>query len=397
MNMLMEGARIAVRTAEHAQRGGTLSYSGQAPQRAESHGDVRGNSPAKNVPPVDGAAALDEARAFLAAFWCPPAEAALDVMALYAAHTHVRDQDGTLASWSTPKLAFVSNEAGSGKTAGMELTGLLSSGFRLVTDPTAPALLEMIAQMPGLTLGIDEVDLLFGSGMGAKAVRNVINSGYRKGASIPRVKGPQDCFAPMMLAGLASSYMGNATLAPTRSRSIIIHCRKPGPGMKPQRYREQLHAPLGRLHAEALADWAQQNVTGIITAWPEMPELDGRTEDVWMPLFAVAQVAGGSWPDRVRAACLEFTRGETDGTPVLPPRMRLLADIRACWPDDADEMTAAELGTALANVPGAPWAAMWSPVAMVRELPGLLGIQPVRIGTTQGYRRSDVEELSEGR
>jgi hypothetical protein len=373
---------------------------GQAPEAAESHAEPPAAYRRPDTPAMNGAAVLDEARAFLAAYWAAPTPAALDVMAAWALHAWVRDQDGTLAFYSTPRLAFVSNEPGSGKTVGMELTGLLCPEFALVTDPTAPALLEMIAQRPGLTLGVDELDLLLGTGNSAKPVRNLFNSGYRRGAQIPRVKGPQACFSPVMLAGLASSFMGNPALGPTRSRSVIIHCAKPGPGVKPMRFREQLHAPLGRLHGEALGAFAAQHVTEIVTAWPEMPEgLDGRQEDVWGPLFAACQVAGGTWPDRIWAACLEFTQGETSGTPVLPPRARLLADIRACWPGGAAEMTAADLVAALAQMPGAPWASMWSPVAMVRELPALLGIQPVRVGSTQGYLRSDMAAMwdDEGR
>lgn len=333
--------------------------------------------PAEEAP---GWIALNEARQFIARFWVPPSGAALDVMALWAAHCHVTDKDGQLASYSTPRLAFVSDQPGSGKTAALELLGLLCPRPVQVTDPTAPALLSLIAERRA-TILVDEVDLLFGAGQAAKAVRAVINSGYRRGACVARVKGPQDTFSPVALAGLASSYMGNATLAPTRERSIIVHCAKPGPGVKPERYREQLHGPLGALAGQSLAEWAAKHVVDISTAWPEMPEgLDGRQEDVWAPLFAVAEVAGGEWPAKCRAACLAFTRGRREETAsALPPRLRLLQGIRAAWPQGAESLSLSVLADRLSAVPGEPWAAIWTPVQMTREIPATLGIAPVRV------------------
>jgi hypothetical protein len=128
----------------------------------------------------------------------------------------------------------------------------------------------------------------------------------------------------------------------------------------------------------------------LATRFPEMPpELTGRSLDVWEPLFAVAAVAGGHWPASVLAACRELVLGDSDAEPALPPRARLLADIRSVWPEGADRMPAAALVGALGEIPGAPWAGMWSPVAMLAEIPAMLGISPARIESggheVQGY------------
>ena len=349
------------------------------------------------TPDLDGAAVLDEARDFLARFWVPPSVAALDVMVLWAAHAAAADTSNEMVWYSTPRLAFVSDEPGSGKTAALELLGLLCPRPQQVTDPTAPALLNLIAERRA-TLLIDEVDLLFGGGMAAKAVRAVINSGYRKGATVARVKGPQDTFAPVAMAGLASSFMANPTLRPTRDRCIIIRCSRPPQGVKVPRFREQLHAPLGMLAGASVAAWAASAVMDLATRFPEMPpELTGRSLDVWEPLFAVAAVAGGHWPASVLAACRELVLGDSDAEPALPPRARLLADIRAVWPEGTDRMPAAALVGALGELPGAPWAGMWSPVAMLAEIPAMLGISPARIESggheVQGYWRSQIAPL----
>jgi Protein of unknown function (DUF3631) len=348
---------------------------------------------------INGALALDEARAFVARFWVPPSQGALDAMILWAAHTHATDKDNEMVWRSTPRIAFVSDEPGSGKTFCLELLELLCARGMLVEDPTGPALLKAI-QTVHPTLLVDEVDLLFGNGAAGKSVRGIINSGYRRGAGVLRTTGSQSTFAPAALAGLASSFMGNPTLNATRTRCIIVRCSAPPEGVKRARYRDQLHAPLGALTGAAIAEWASGAAVELAMTWPDMPEeLSNRALDVWEPLFAVAEVAGGHWPETVRAACRELTMGERhEGTePVLPPRMRLLADIHSVWPQGADRMATADLVRALSRVDGAPWASMWTPVQMTREIPAMLAVEPRKIKANgkavQGYYRRDLAPL----
>ena len=56
-----------------------------------------------------------------------------------------------------------------------------------------------------------------------------------------------------------------------------------------------------------LAAWAAQERDGLAEAQPVMPEeLDTRAEQISEPLVAVADAAGGDWPERARAACVEL-------------------------------------------------------------------------------------------
>ena len=64
----------------------------------------------------DGAAALDEALAFIARFCVLPVEHAYTAATLWAAHAWTLD-----AFDSTPRLAFLSPEPGSGKTRALEV------------------------------------------------------------------------------------------------------------------------------------------------------------------------------------------------------------------------------------------------------------------------------------
>ncbi|NDU79608.1 DUF3631 domain-containing protein, partial [Actinomadura sp. DSM 109109] len=69
---------------------------------------------------------------------------------------------------------------------------------------------------------------------------------------------------------------------------------------------------LAAFHSDRLSD-----------ARPQLPtELGDRTADVWEPLFAIADLAGGDWPARARAAALKLSgRGsevsETIGVELL--------------------------------------------------------------------------------
>jgi hypothetical protein len=90
---------------------------------------------------LDGAAVLDEARAFVARFAVLPSPAALDAAVLRAAHTRAVD-----AFNASPRLAVLSDLPASGKTRMLELVGLLSHDPGQEVDITGPALVAMIAQ-----------------------------------------------------------------------------------------------------------------------------------------------------------------------------------------------------------------------------------------------------------
>lgn len=108
------------------------------------------------------------------------------------------------------------------------------------------------------------------------------------------------CFAPMAMGGLG-------TVAPTiRSRSIRLRMKPAGPSRKPVRLAEHMRAVSAlaekvgshlAAHADAIRDRLEQ---GPSEALP--PELINRDADVWEPMFAVAELIGGEWPDRCLAA-----------------------------------------------------------------------------------------------
>jgi hypothetical protein len=55
--------------------------------------------------------------------------------------------------------------------------------------------------------------------------------------------------------------------------------------------------------------------------------VDGRQAQVWEPLVALADIAGGEWPALARAACVHFVAALRAAEPA-DPKVRLLADLR---------------------------------------------------------------------
>jgi hypothetical protein len=137
---------------------------------------------------------------------------------------------------------------------------------------------------------------------------------------------------------------------------------------------------------------------------PDIPEeLGDRGQEVWMPLFAIAHVAGGDWPERVRRACLEMQTGLAVGDDNVA--VQLLADIRLIFnEEDRDRLGSDELCKRLRALEDRDWATWGSR----RQEPGLhprdlskqlrrFNVKPgtVRLidgRTAKGYKREQFEE-----
>jgi hypothetical protein len=347
-----------------------------------------------------GSAVLDEAVAFLRRFVAFPSPAAADLAALWAMHSHCVGSDGKLLFDSTPRLAYLSDEPGSGKSRALEVTGSLSRRPALIADVTGPAMHTLIAN--GSSLLIDELDLILGAGDSARPVRACVNAGYRRSGAVARNKGMASVFAPVALAGLATVFTRNPLLAPTKQRAIVITMKPNAGRVELDMWRERLHAPRAADLANSMASWARASSVALVTTFPPLPEgCDDRLADLWEPLMIVAAVAGGSWPDRARAAFGELGSATGSSEPSLPPGLRLLADIRDVWPADVPRMSTADLVAALLAVPGSAWAAAWrDPAAIPRELAALLApydVAPRKMRVSQGacpvqgYMRADIE------
>ena len=134
----------------------------------------------------------------------------------------------------------------------------------------------------------------------------------------------------------------------------MIQMRRRKSDERVERLRLDRNDELGELARKA-ARWAADNLEALRKADPEVPEeLHDRATDNWRPLFAIANQAGGAWPERVKWAASVLSSGNaTDGSSV---GVELLADIRTIFADrSSDRLLSVALCDALTKMEDRPW------------------------------------------
>ncbi|GGU69139.1 DUF3631 domain-containing protein [Streptomyces lavendofoliae] len=342
---------------------------------------------------IDGAALLNEVEAFHRRFNVFPVEAAYVAVTLWDAHAHLIDCFET-----TPRIAFLSPEPGSGKSRALEIVELLTPRPVSTVSASANALYRLVDSAEGLpTVLFDEVDTIFGPKAGAdEALRGFLNAGYRRiGGALRCVGEGSNQNSQLFGSYCAVAMAGLGSLPDTvLTRSVIIRMRKRAPNENVESYRQRLHEKQGHALRERLAKWADTVRDQVAEAWPEMPEgVTDRPADVWEPLLAVADAAGGLWPARARAACLELVNAAHDNDEASLG-VRLLTDLRDKVFCGADRMPTAAIIECLLRMDEAPWADLHDKPINSRALARLLGqyvtpgnkpIKPRGIRTPSGF------------
>ncbi|GGO49371.1 hypothetical protein GCM10012287_26570 [Streptomyces daqingensis] len=356
--------------------------------------------------PIDGAALLNEVEAFHRRFNAFPSHAAYVATVLWDAHTHLLD-----CFDSTPRLAFLSPEPGSGKTRALEVSSTLVPRPMHAVNASPAALFRAVADETGRPVILfDEIDTVFG----AKAkdanedLRGLLNAGHRRsGVSYRCVADgqgnqsvvPFPSYCAVALAGLGT--LPDTILA----RSIVIRMRRRARTERVEPYRARIHEKEGNELRDQLAQWSEQVSEKVDGAWPEMPEgITDRPADVWEPLLAVADAAGGQWPERARAACVELvTAVDEDDRASLG--VKLLTDLRDhVFPGEAAVSTV-EILHLLNAMEDAPWGDLDGRPLTARGLSRMLGeyvngkgkrirSRTIRIGgqPTKGYHVEDLAD-----
>ena len=97
------------------------------------------------------------------------------------------------------------------------------------------------------------------------------------------------------------------------SRCIVIRMHRKMEGEECDRLKRLNAAELQRKCARFVADHAAE----IASAEPKIPEgLANRAADIWEPLLALADLAGGRWPELARAAAIGLTSRAQEHSPI---------------------------------------------------------------------------------
>lgn len=294
---------------------------------------------------VEGAVLLNEILATMQRFIVCERETAISA-SLWCAFTWLVDfvQVAPLAVITAP-------EKRCGKSQMLNLIGRLSRR-PLVASNISPAATFRVIEAHCPTLLIDEADSFFKEN---EELRGVINSGHtRQSAYVIRTVG--DDHEPKQFSTWgAKAISGIGHLAETlMDRAVILELRRKLPSESVERLRHAEPGLFDRL-ASMLARFAEDAGPAIERARPDLPEaLNDRAQDNWEPLLAIADHAGGDWPQLARHAALKLSGAEQESVSLSA---ELLADIREVFEEKkVARMFVADLLQSLNEDDLKPWA-----------------------------------------
>lgn len=349
---------------------------------------------------VSGASVLNDVRAFINRFCVFPSDHCANAVTLWATLTHAID-----CFYTAPRLALLSPEPSAGKTRVLEILNLLIPNPMFSFGASAATIYRSLAERQ-ISLLFDEVDTIWsnrGNDDSHEDLRALLNAGYKRGATVPRCVGKNyevqefNVFCAVALAGIGE--LPETIL----SRSIIIKMRRRAPDEPVEPFRTRLHESDGHALRNRLAAWMDEVGEAAGNAWPSLPNgIVDRPAEIWEPLIAVADAAGGEWPSAARQACNDLCSSAQDRQVSLG--IRLLGDLKKIFDGRGGEEISERLSTAfildmlvsehLGLDDDAPWGDMYGKPIDSRKLANLLkpyGIKSTKVKidglSLRGYPR----------
>ena len=177
-------------------------------------------------------------------------------------------------------------------------------------------------------------------------------------------------------------------------RAVNIRLRRRKPTETVSQYRIRRHQPhLLDLRAR-LTDWISTHLDTLTGADPDTP-LEDRAADVWEPLFAVADLAGGRWPALTRDAAVHLASEAAEHDSEASEGMELLRDIRnALTMLTSDFVPSTNLITLLKSAEESRWDETGLTARRLADLLKPYQIRPRHSasGNARGYRTREFED-----
>jgi hypothetical protein len=301
-------------------------------------------------PPWDGdtnlCAALDaalvQARRYMVA-----EETDLAVAVLWPVHAHLLDNE-TVRLHRSPRLKIESRTPGCGKTTLLEIVIALSPRGRIRSVYTASTILRTIAASHP-TLGLDESDR---SIYDDSHIVELIDCGDRRDTAkidlnVPLPNGGWqvdtiDIFGPMAIAGI------DPLLGTAQERCIRIFLRK----ALAEEVTDHLHDGISPELIEFRRHFAAWAAARTELPMPELPDFlrrqPARLADNWQILLAIADQAGGRWPELIRQAAVRELTAEREMS-VLERALVSVRNALDAQPESSKADNSAEPPPRLAN------------------------------------------------
>lgn len=321
--------------------------------------------------------------------------AAAECCALWIAHTWVHER-----FQHSPRLSITSPAKRCGKSTLLDVLRATCHRSMKADNISASGVFRTVEALRPLTLLIDEADAFMGDN---EELRGVLNSGFERSGEVIRVVEVQGEHQPIRFATYAPVALAGIGALPgtLEDRAVPVILQRKGAAETVMK----LRAPGARaaLHdlQRQLARWAADR-GGRLSTDPGVPEAMGDREgDIAVPLIAIADDAGGAWPDRARAALLTVFGRRTAAEGTMESGALLLSDIRTLFFElSALRLQSGEIVRRLGEMEERPWPE-WrqgkpmTPPQLARAL-APFGIRPatLRFGqeTAKGYPREDFTE-----
>lgn len=284
-----------------------------------------------------------------------PSEHAATAVTLWIAVTHALP-----AFECAPRLVFTSPQKRCGKTRALDIVQALSHDPLATADATVAAIFRSIRDDHPRTLFIDEADAIWGSKKLAEQhedLRKLLNAGHQRGRPALRCVGQSqiptefETFAMVALAGIGDCIPDTIT-----DRAINIKLSRRSSTEKVSAFRSRRDKPKLEELGKRLAAWAGEQIENLQTAEPDDMPVEDRAADTWEPLIAVADTAGGHWPDTARKACKALVGEADDADEDRSYGVRLLADIKSIFEQHGTFfLPSQQLVNDLRSIDESPW------------------------------------------
>ena len=296
---------------------------------------------------VRGDEVLDEVRAHILRHMVIDEHQA-NAITLFIAHVHMFSQFS-----HTPRLLITAPDAECGKSLLMvHIVGSLVPR-PMVTELMKAAPFFRLAEQLKPTYLIDEMDVFIEQDSDLLAA---VNNGWEPHGGVLRCTGDDNevrhfsTHTPVAMAGIEL----HKKLPPTTvSRSIVVHLERAADDEIAEEdiFEAKKHKPGITQTGRKVARWVADCRDDIASQDPLLPpKVRNRLADKWRPLFAVAEVAGGQWRDRARAAL--FAQPDL----AEPSKaLQLLLDTREVLTGKARNIASEDLIARLIALDDAPW------------------------------------------
>lgn len=161
------------------------------------------------------------------------------------------------------------------------------------------------------TILMDEADTLGEDA--TEALRRVLNAGFERSGVVWRCVGEDHEPSPFSVFGpFAIARIGKLPVT-VQDRGFPLSMRRKSRHESVASLRESRLWSTTEELRRRLARWATDAAPLLTGAEPMQPDaLDDRAQDLWDPLFCIAELAAAEWPNQVHSACMVLSSGRNE-------------------------------------------------------------------------------------